>query len=251
MSEIYIKYGDGTDNVGEIIEKVASLKIYFGHRSVGGNIISGIEQWENETGVQLQKAQSKDFSSVGEASLVHFGVGSNSDPRSKIDDFVTLVEQIPQEGSPVAFFKLCYVDITGNTEIDPLFEYYKEKMLYLNKTYPNIRFMASTVPIMGLQKGLKAIVKKMLGRQPTGVLGNIKRHEFNKRLIDEFQGVIPIFDLGGIESTKPDGTIETYGFNGSEYPYMHKYYTYDYGHLTDFGAKTLSYNLLAFLAEEF
>jgi hypothetical protein len=251
MNEIYTQYGSGTKNTGEIIKKVSDLKIYFGHRSVGNDILGGIEQWENETGVQLNKVESKDFSSLGDASLVHFRVGSNTDPRSKIDEFVSLVAQIPQEANPVAFFKLCYIDIVGNTDIDPLFEYYKEKMLYLKETYPNIRFMVTTVPLMGHQKGIKAIVKKMLGRQPTGVLGNIKRDEFNQRLIREFQGIMPVFDLGGIESIRPDGTKETYSFKGNEYPYMHKNYTYDYGHLTDFGAKTLSYNLLAFLAEEF
>jgi hypothetical protein len=251
MNGIYTQDGSGTENATEVIEKVADLKIYFGHRSVGNNILGGVEQWEKETGVQLKKVESKDFSTVGDASLVHFRVGSNSDPRSKIDDFVTLVEQIPQEGAPVAFFKLCYVDITRETDIDPLFAYYKEKMLYLKDNYPNIRFMVSTVPLMGLQKGLKATVKKILGRQATGVLGNIKRNEFNEQLIKEFKGVLPVFDLGGIESTRPDGTIETYSFKGNEYACMYKDYTYDYGHLTEFGSKTLSYNLLAFLAKEF
>lgn len=251
LNEIYTLDGSGTKDAAELLENVASLKIYFGHQSVGNDILDGVEQWENETGVHLKKVESKDFSSVGDASLVHFGVGSNTDPRSKIDDFVTLVEQIPLEDSPVAFFKLCYVDITGDTDIEPLYEYYKEKMLYLKESSPNIRFMVSTVPLKGRQKGIKAIVKKLLGRQPTGVLGNIKRNEFNERLIKEFKGVLPIFDLGGIESTRPDGTIETYSFKGYEYACMHKNYTYDYGHLTELGAKTLSYNLLAFLAKEF
>lgn len=251
MKGIYTLDGSGTENAAELIEQVAGLKIYFGHQSVGNNILSGIEQWEKETGVSLEKVESKDFLSVAETSLVHFRVGSNSDPRSKIDDFVSLVGQIPQEGSPVAFFKLCYVDITGNTDIDPLYEYYKERMIYLKENYPNIRFIVSTVPLMGIQRDIKAIVKKILGRQPTGVLGNIKRNEFNERLIKDFDGILPVFDLGGIESTRPDGTIETYSYKGNDYACMYKDYTYDYGHLTDLGAKTLSYNLLAFLAEEF
>lgn len=251
MKGIYTLDGSGTGSAAELLEQVAGLKIYFGHRSVGNNILGGIEQWEQETGVSLKKVESKDFSSLGDASIVHFGVGSNSDPRSKIDEFVALVDQIPNEGAPVAFFKLCYVDITGDTDIDPLYEYYKERMLHLKENYPHIRFMISTVPLMGLQKGIKAVVKKILGRQPTGVLGNIKRNEFNERLIKDFRGVMPVFDLGGIESTRPDGTIETYSFKGKEYACMYKDYTYDYGHLTELGAKTLSYNLLAFLAQEF
>ncbi|MDF1576419.1 MAG: hypothetical protein P1P86_14620 [Bacteroidales bacterium] len=251
MNKIYVKYGGGTEFAGTYIEQVAGLKIYFGHQSVGNNIISGITQWEDETGVQLSKVESKDPALNVEISLVHFKVGSNSDPHSKIDDFVSLVAQIPDEGNPVAFFKLCYVDITPDTDVDKVYGYYKEKMLYLIEMYPNIRFMACTVPYMGLQKGMKAIAKRMLGRQSTGHLGNIKREEFNKNLLNDFQGVIPVFDLGGIESTLPDGSKATYNFKGSDYPYMPDIYTYDLGHLTELGSKTLSYNLLAFLAEEF
>ncbi len=91
----------------------------------------------------------------------------------------------------------------------------------------------------------------MLGRQPTGRLDNIKREEFNNKLISEFEGLMPIFDLGDIESTLPDGSKSTYKYKGKDYPCMPDIYTYDLGHLTDLGSKTLAYNLLAFLAEEF
>lgn len=251
MKEIYVKYGTGTENAREVLEKVSSQRIYFGHRSVGDNIIQGIEKWEKKTGVKLNIIETTDFNSVNDASLVHFKIGSNSDPVSKIDDFVSLVEQIPKEGNPIAFFKLCYVDVTGCTVAGPLFYYFKEKMNFLKETYPYIRFMVSTVPLMGRQRGIKAIAKKMLGRQPAGVVGNVRRSEFNDRLTKEFRGVLPVFDLGGIESTRPDGSLQTYKFNGGQYPCMYRPYTYDLGHLTDFGSMTLSYNLLAFLAQEF
>ncbi len=60
---------------------------------------------------------------------------------------------------------------------------------------------------------------------------------------------MPVFDLAALESTHPDGSMETYQYKGGSYPCMPEYYRSDYGHLNDFGAKTVSYNFLAFLAE--
>ncbi len=45
-----------TEDVGALIEEVANHKIYFGHQSVGFNILDGIEQWEKETGVELRES---------------------------------------------------------------------------------------------------------------------------------------------------------------------------------------------------
>jgi len=52
MNDIYAKYGNGSENTAAYIEKAAALKVYFGHQSVGFNIIDGIEKWEAETGVR-------------------------------------------------------------------------------------------------------------------------------------------------------------------------------------------------------
>ena len=250
MNEFHKMYGSDTDDVGAMIEEVAKHKIYFGHQSVGNNILSGIEQWEEETGVQLAKVETRDFSDGSNAAFVHFRVGKNGDPNSKIDDFVTLVESIPNESTSVAFFKLCYVDITGSSDVDAIFEYYKEKMLYLKDNLPNCKIMLFTVPMTGIQKGLKATAKKILSRQPAGVLENIKRNEFNERLISELSGDFKVFNLAGVETTHPDGSMETFKYKGSEYPYMPDFYTSDLGHLNDYGARIVAYNLLAFLTEE-
>jgi hypothetical protein len=251
VKEIHVEYGNGTDQVGSYIQKVDGLKIYFGHQSVGYNILDGIEMWENESGVRLEKVESRDPALNAGTPLVHFRVGSNSFPRAKIDDFVNFVEQVPDEGNPVALFKFCYVDFTPETDVDSLFGYYKEKMLYLKENYPHVRLMACTVPYMGLKRGVKTQVKKVLGRPANGRLANIKRNAFNRKLLSDFPGSIPVFDLGGIESTLPDGSKATFNYDGTDYPYMPDIYTYDLGHLTELGSKTLAYNLLAFFAEEF
>ncbi len=250
MNEFHKMYGRDTNDIGTLIEKVAKQNIYFGHQSVGWNILSGIEKWEEKYGVKLSMIESRDFSNAKEATFYHFAVGKNSNPKSKIDDFISLVETIPDTSEAVVFFKLCYVDIVATSDVKKLFEYYKHKMHNLNQEHPENKLVLMTVPLTGIQKGWKSMVKKILGKVPYGYLENIKRNEFNSLLKEEFSGVLPIFDLAGIESTLPDGSIETFSYERTAYPCVPDFYTSDMGHLNEYGAKVVSYNLLAFLAEE-
>lgn len=244
----YVSQGDGTEELSAMIGQLAGTKIYFGHQSVGQNIMDGLELWEDLGAEDLSMGQSRDFASLPETSLVHFRVGANQDPHGKIDDFVTLMEQIPEEDTAFAFFKFCYADFHEGTEVDELFSYYSEKMLYLKENRPHIHFIVSTVPAMAVQKGWRALAKKVLGRAPYGYLQNIRLNEFNQKLVSEFQDVLPVFDLAKIEVTRPDGSVETFRHKGKDYPCMPDYYASDFGHLNDYGAKLVSYKLLAFLS---
>jgi hypothetical protein len=247
--QFYKMYGSGTEQAEELLAHVSRQKVYFGHQSVGQNIVDGLQQWESETGAPLNIEFSRNFASLPAASFVHFKVGANRDPRGKIDDFANLVDQIPEGEEPLAFFKFCYADFHEDTDVDELFSYYREKMLSLKDKHPRINFVVSTVPAMAVQKGWRATAKKILGRVPYGYLQNIRLNEFNQRLRQEFEGVLPVFDLAGLEVRRPDGTIETFRHKGVEYPCMPSYYASDFGHLNDFGARMVAYNLLAFLAE--
>ena len=244
-------YGSGKDNAGDLIKQISDKKIYFGHQSVGRNILRGLDAWQNETGFSLEVVESRDFSTVPEAALVHFAVGQNGDPSGKVDDFISMMEYVSEEEHPLAFFKFCYADVTAETDVESEFAYFKKNLLELKDRYPHIRFIASTVPYTGVQTGLRALAKKILGQAPYGVRENIKRREFNNMIINDLGVIMPIFDLAGVESTRPDGSIETFRYKGEEYPCLPAFYRHDYGHLNDFGARIVSFNLLAFLSEEF
>lgn len=248
MNHFHKMYGSENDQAEELLEKVSGHRLYFGHQSVGFNILSGIHSWEEETGVRLGIDESRDLANTDTASLVHFKVGNNGDPRSKIDDFVSLVDSIPGDSASAVFFKLCYVDIMADTDVDDLFDYYKERMYFLKESYPHCQIILFTVPVTRAQRGWKKIAKKILGRELYGVEENIKRHEFNQRMLNEMNDDFPVFDLAGVETTLPDGSTYTYKYKGNEYPAMPGFYTVDIGHLNEYGARYVSYNLLAFLA---
>ena len=249
MNDFYRMYGADNEQVDQLLKEVSMHQLYFGHQSVGFNILSGIHIWEEETGVNLNIVESRDFANTDSASLVHFKVGRNGDPKGKIDDFVSLVDSIPGDSMAAAFFKLCYVDIMSDTDVEELFNYYKEKMYLVKERYPHLQIILVTVPVTRAQRGWKKIAKKILGRPWYGVEENIKRHEFNQRMLNEMGDDFPVFDLAGLETTLPDGSTYTYKHQGNEYPAIPEFYTVDLGHLNEYGARYVSFNLLAFLSE--
>ena len=90
MENFHKVYGSEIEDMGAALKKISAQKIYFGHQSVGYDILSGMEQWEEESGVKISKTETRDLSVSSRTdgfSLVHFRVGENRDPYSKIDDF--------------------------------------------------------------------------------------------------------------------------------------------------------------------
>ena len=105
---MYRMYGSEEQDPGDLISKVSQAKVYFGHQSVGNNILEGVRMWEEEEGVVIGNVESRDFLSVSEIPWVHFRVGSNADPKSKVDDFADLLSQVSHHDTAIAFFKFCY-----------------------------------------------------------------------------------------------------------------------------------------------
>jgi hypothetical protein len=249
MSDFNKVYGADIENIGTALEQVSNMKIYFGHQSVGYDMLKGLEAWEEETGVRIQKVESRDLGSKTDASLLHFRVGENKAPLKKIDDFVQMVDQIPKDEASVAFFKFCYIDFPKDADVDALFKVYKQKMLELKAQSGNCRIVLCTVPVTTLQKGPKALAKKVLGKDLNHSRENIRRNMFSDRIRTELGDDFPVFDLARVESTLPDGSTETFKYKGNYHPRLPEQYTRDQGHLNDFGAKIVSYNLIAFLSE--
>jgi hypothetical protein len=54
---------------------------------------------------------------------------------------------------------------------------------------------------------------------------NIKRNQYNEMLIKEYKGKEPILDIAGIESTKPDGSRQSFELDGVTYYSMVPEYT--------------------------
>ncbi len=248
MTDSYKVYGG--ENAETYLNKISGQVVVFGHQSVGRNILSGVTSLEEETGVKLNRVTTRDFSNPGGPAFMDFPVGENGKPLGKIDDFVSMVKSIPAETNAIAFFKLCYVDVVDNTDVEELFNYFKTEIFHLKDSIGQIQIVLFTVPLTTVQKGWKPVVKKILGRESTDYLDNIKRQAFNEMILNDLSGEFPVFDLARVESTLPGGEMSSYKNSGKVFSSLSQVYASDNGHLNEFGSKVVAYNLLAFLSEE-
>jgi hypothetical protein len=231
-------------------EELARKRIYFGHQSVGHDLIAGITDIRgSRPQIQLDVVETADLAGLPGPAFAHSGVGSNTDPESKIRDFVKHIEAAGPAGVDIAFLKFCYVDVTAATPVEKLFATYKEAMARIERDFPRTTLVHVSVPLTLPQSGLKARVKKLLGRQPEGYEDNRARAAFNAMLRTEYAGKRPFFDLAAAESTLPDGSAVRVEIGSDTIPCLAKCYTSDGGHLNETGRVVVAREALLVLAE--
>lgn len=229
-------------------QRLSEKTIFFGHHSVGNNIISGLQDLMIENPqIKLNILETHDPAAFNTPLLAHSKVGMNMDPKSKCDAFADFMERGLGEKADIAFFKFCFVDLKAATDIDSLFSDYKKTMEVMRQKYPRTTFLHVTVPLTTVQTGIKAWVKQIIGRPIDGYDDNARRGEFNDRLRNEYQGKAPVFDLAVLESTSPDGTRTSFARDGRVYQSMVPDYTHDGGHLNERGRRLVAEQLLVLL----
>jgi len=232
----------------DALDKLSEKKIFFGHQSVGLNIVEGINDINHRSNNRLNILKTKNPDSFETPVFAHSTVGFNTDPRSKVDEFVNLMEGGIGDNVDYAFLKFCYVDITAETDIKKIFEYYKKRFEDLKKKYPKTTFIHMTVPITTVQDGPKAFIKKIVGRPIRGYEDNYKRYKFNEMLKKEYADSYPVFDLARIESTDSNGSKLAYKKGRETFYGLVPSYTYDGSHLNETGRLVVGRALLSFLA---
>ena len=226
-------------------ESLAQRKIYFGHQSVGFNIMEGLNDLMRENkSIKLNIIETSDRRSMQTGAFAHSRVGNNEDPHSKTVAFEKLLDDGLGDACDTAFFKFCYVDINSETDIQDVFSSYKNTMKRLKEEYPHIRFIHTTVPLGASRSNWKVTIKKILGKEIWAYEQNIARNRYNDLLREEYAGKEPIFDLAQVESTYPDGTRSTFEKDDKVYFSMVPDYTYDHGHLNEKGRRMVAQELL-------
>jgi hypothetical protein len=253
MSEKIISFPSIKDVPASSWERLSQMKIFFGHQSVGYNIIDGIKDLMKENPqIRLNIVETDSPSEFNASLFAHYKVGKNTDPNSKIKAFESWIVKGIGEKADIAFFKLCYVDLNTKTNIQDLFKNYKTTMSNLKGSYPETTFIHVTVPLtseaIGIKRWLKKIkdlVKTIIG---TTIYNNSNRSEFNEMLRKEYEGKASIFDLAKIESTYSDGRRIAIQKRGKTFYALVPEYTYDGGHLNETGRKKVAEQLLILLA---
>ncbi len=210
------------------LQTLANKAIFFGHQSVGFNMMEGLQALIAGTpGATLRVVETAELGSLRKGVFAHAANGNNGDPAGKIASFQAAIQHGIGDKVDLAFFKFCYVDFSGSTDVAALFADYRAKMAALKAAYPNLRLVHVTVPLT------------------TGpAADNAVRERFSDMVRQAYGGVEPLFDLAKVESTRSNGATETVGgvraLVGS--------YSSDGGHLNAAGQDVVARALVVYLA---
>lgn len=231
------------------LQAVSKKKIFFGHQSVGYDMVQGIADIANQhPAITLRVVESAAPEAFTAPLLAHARVGRNSDPESKIREFGERVRAGIGGRADIATFKFCYADFERNTDAARVFDLYRAAMAELAAAYPGTRFVHITVPLKATSRGWKTHIKNLLGRPHAFIPDNARRQEYNELMRKHYAGREPLFDLAGIEATDADGSLSFDKFQGKAVPSMVNAYTYDSGHLNERGRRLVAERFLALLA---
>ena len=230
-------------------ESTASVRVYFGHQSVGGNIMDGLADLQRQLGKPVLQVGELDALNVspGRGVLLHTKVGENGKPDSKCEDFRRILDEKLSGQIDIALFKFCYIDFSDTSDVDAVFATYSRTMDDLKQRHPEITFIHVTAPLRTVDRGLGVWAREMLGRRNRTKLANVSRNEFNRRLVEKYSAD-PIFDLARVMSTLPDGRRESFEIDGKSYYSLVPAYTDDGGHLNTVGRSYAAAELIHSIA---
>jgi hypothetical protein len=218
------------------LETLAAARVYFGHQSVGGNVLEGLTRLSNEQGVPLRIVEAPVRDSA--PGLVHAKVGRNRAPETKCDAFNQFLSARAGGRWDAALLKFCYADMGDGAERDPnrLFALYKKTMTAAQAANPDLLLVHATMPLQSEGLGKRNAIRKMVGLGTSNDADNVLRNDFNDLVRAEY-GNTPLFDVAWAESTRPDGTRSGFRKDGRFIFTLAKEYTYDEGHLTTEGQR--------------
>lgn len=228
------------------LEALSKRRVFFGHQSVGTNVIDGLRQLAARERVSLRIADVG--TGIPAGTFAHAFVAENGQPRTKLQSFSAAFESGAAASAEIALLKLCFVDIKADTDVAALFAEYQATLARLRARHPGTVFVHVTVPLTTVPGGAKASLGRLLGRAPPELLENARRDEYNALLRKAYEGSEPLFDLARVESLRPDGSAEAIEWNGRKVPALVPAFSDDGGHLNAEGQRRAARELVAVLA---
>ena len=217
----------------------ARARVFFGHQSVGMNILDGVPGVYAAHGMPaplIEEGATRPGDSGG--FIDHVYIGENEYPVLKVKDFAAALRSGLGQRVSVAMMKFCFVDVTSGTDVSALFRTYQDTMTALQREFPQVTFVAVTVPLT-TEPGLLSRVKSKLTGSSGAAADNVARQRLNALIRQHYSGS-HLFDLAAIESTAPDGTRVTGSYDGQRYYALYDGYASDEGHLNATGARIVA-----------
>jgi hypothetical protein len=210
------------DTLKEDLATLRSARVFFGHHSVGQDILDGLAVLSKEAGIEVKIDEGP--------------VGQNTRPLEKFADFAKRAESQPADRTQLMLMKLCFVDFNPRTDVDELVQAYRHAVERVRKARPGVKIVHVTPPLCTRPTDVKSKLNRALGRPVWEDQANARRLAYGEKLRESFADE-PFFDLARVESTRPDGTREQYDVDGHPVPMMWTGYSSDGGHLNDTGKR--------------
>lgn len=229
------------------LQAAAGVRVLFGHKSVGANVLSGISSLFDRAGVTWPIVDARGPLEAESSFLAHAQVGRNRDPHGKLSDFTALVDGPAGERVEIALVKLCYADVDSTTEVEPLFERYAKVMDGLAVRHPELKLAYCTVPLT-TDRSWKAKVKATIGTADRrGPADNLARHRYNTLVRERYAPTGRLFDIAAVEATLAERPMLR-RLDGQEYHVLNRALSSDAGHLNAAGSLAAATELVRVIA---
>ena len=223
-------------------------RIFFGHQSVGGNIMDGIaDVMASNPEIRLRVVESREVKAGAAPAFTHALVGRNDFPLEKFDDFVSIASNGFGPDGGIAMVKLCYTDAHKQTDPNALFADYQKRIADLKAKNPALTVVHFTMPLTGIENWKGRLMSGLRG-YTTQRERNVVRNRYNELMRKAYQGREPFFDVARLESTLPDGRSVFYNAGGERLALLATPYTDDGGHLNASARRRVAEQLLITLA---
>lgn len=228
-------------------EELARKKIYFGHQSVGQNIVDGLQAvLGSSPRIQLDIRETSDPRNFDRPIFAHSRIGQNRDAEGKIDHFRSILEGGIGQKADVALFKFCYVDIDSSTAPQGLMDHYDRTLSDLAAKYPHLIILAVTVPLTNAAPGIKARIKSLFGRGSALKEENANRNAINDHIRKSYGA--SVWDLAAVEAMTAWGEKIFVRDGRRTIDLLNPAFTSDGGHLNEVGSQIVAIDLLIRLA---
>jgi hypothetical protein len=226
---------------------VATRRVYFGHQSVGNDIVAGLETLNEQQDLGLRFVRTLTPAAVAGPAFVHFPAGVNGDPASKNEALLRELDARPEPDGAIALLKYCYVDVNERTDVPRMFDAYRRMTEEVHRRHPDVCLVHTTVPLTAVESAAKALVKGLLGRVTVRAAA-VARHRYNELVRSAFSTTEPLFDVAAAEAIGGDGSRAGFAEDDARVETLSAEYTHDGGHLTAKGRLVVAARLLDVLA---
>ncbi|TAN33616.1 hypothetical protein EPN28_02290 [Patescibacteria group bacterium] len=177
-----------TPTLAQKLSSLAKDRIWFGHQSVGAQILDGVNRvLEKNPNSGVSVVEIARAADLRPGIIGNNNIGENEDPQSKLDAFAQKLRGGIGANVDLVLMKLCFVDFPGNLS----FETYQSTIAALQKEFPGVKFLHMTAP---------------LGEAGDAASHNDLREAWNDKLRKAYPAE-QVFDIATLESMNNNGEL--------------------------------------------